>query len=172
MINRWLKDSNKKIQSSSPTNTYLYFEPQMGTMFQVLLPVDVDEDRAFAAAQAITSLPDGKKPIQVTILNVQEKVDVADDSGGASSETWYNEHDFPESVTKVEEFLKNSGFVVEKRREHSDPAKKIIEIANEINADRIVMSGRKKSPVGKVLFGSVTQAVLLNGNVPVTVIAV
>jgi hypothetical protein len=62
------------------------------------------------------------------------------------------------------------GVAVEKRRVHGEPAEEILTAADEISADRIVMCGRKKTPVGKVLFGSVTQSVLLNAETPVTVI--
>lgn len=43
-----------------------------------------------------------------------------------------------------------------------NPADKIIQYSEKIDADYIVMSGRKKSPTGKALFGSVLQSVLLD----------
>jgi nucleotide-binding universal stress UspA family protein len=49
------------------------------------------------------------------------------------------------------------------------PADAIIETADELDADLIVLAGRKRSPAGKALFGSVTQAVILNSNRPVLV---
>jgi nucleotide-binding universal stress UspA family protein len=58
------------------------------------------------------------------------------------------------------------------RREHGDPAKLIRDISKESGVDRIVMSGRKRSPTGKALFGSVTQSVLLDSEIPVTVTTV
>lgn len=51
-----------------------------------------------------------------------------------------------------------------------DVGKKIVEYADEHNARYIVMGGRKRSPVGKALFGSVTQFVLLNTERPVVTV--
>lgn len=48
-----------------------------------------------------------------------------------------------------------------------DPADEIIDYARENNASYVVVGGRKRSPVGKALFGSVTQSVLLNTSRPV-----
>jgi len=139
-------------------------------MFEILLPVDPDEGRALAAADAVLSLPDAAQSVQVTILSVQEEVDVTDTEGGkVSSEEWYEKTDFPASAESVKEYLEDEGVAVAMRREHADPAETIVETASEIGADRIVMSGRKRSAVGKALFGSVTQSVLLQSEVPVTV---
>lgn len=140
---------------------------------RVLLPVDNDEDRALAAAEAVTVLPDAADAVQVTLLNVQPELDVHSGDGGVvRSEDWYDEDDYPPSVDAVEERLQAAGVTVERRREHADPATAIVEVAEELDADRIVMAGRKRTPVGKVLFGSVTQSVLLNAPMPVTVVAV
>lgn len=48
-----------------------------------------------------------------------------------------------------------------------DVSAKIIGYAAEHDARYIVMGGRKRSPIGKAIFGSVTQSVLLNANRPV-----
>lgn len=53
-----------------------------------------------------------------------------------------------------------------------DPTEAILEAAAELDARYVVVGGRKRSPTGKALFGSVTQSVLLNAAVPtVTVMA-
>ncbi len=44
----------------------------------------------------------------------------------------------------------------------------IIRIAEETDADRVMISGRKRSSVGKAMFGSTAQEVLLNAPCPVT----
>jgi nucleotide-binding universal stress UspA family protein len=50
------------------------------------------------------------------------------------------------------------------------PGKKIVEYAGEVDARYLVIGGRSRSPVGKALFGSVTQSVLLNTERPVVTI--
>lgn len=47
------------------------------------------------------------------------------------------------------------------------PASEIVSYAEEHEARYVVVSGRKRSPAGKALFGSVTQSVLLNASCPV-----
>lgn len=47
------------------------------------------------------------------------------------------------------------------------PDVKILSIANRIGADYVVVGGRRRSPVGKALFGSVLQSILLNADMPV-----
>lgn len=47
------------------------------------------------------------------------------------------------------------------------PSSEILDYADTVNAGYVALSGRKRSPVGKALFGSVTQSVLLNADRPV-----
>lgn len=47
------------------------------------------------------------------------------------------------------------------------PAPRLVDYADQNDARYIVVSGRKRSPTGKVLFGSTTQSILLNANCPV-----
>jgi nucleotide-binding universal stress UspA family protein len=138
---------------------------------KILLPIDSESDRAIAAANAVTTIPNAAEVVEVLILNVENKINVTGEDGGmVKSKDWYDESDFPQSVQQALEVLEKAGISTKKRREHGDSAETIINVANEINADRIIMAGRNQTPVGKVLFGSVTQAVLLNARKPVTVI--
>lgn len=137
----------------------------------VLLPVDADPHRATAAAETVITIPNAAEAVEVTVLNVESEVNVTGGDGGTvKSEDWYDETDFPASVQQAMDVLADAGISAEKRREHGEPAKAIIEVADELDADRIIMAGRNQTPVGKVLFGSVTQSVLLSGDTPVTVI--
>lgn len=139
-------------------------------MYHILLPIDRDEERATAAAETITGLPGPTEQLKVTLMNVQEKVEVnTGDSGRISTEDMYDETDFPAAVLRARNVLEERGVTIDLRREHDSPSKAIINVADELDVDQIVMSGRKRTSVGKVIFGSVTQGVLLNATVPVTV---
>ncbi len=50
------------------------------------------------------------------------------------------------------------------------PAAEILEYADEVDARYLVIGGQKRSPVGKALFGSTTQKVLLGAERPVVTI--
>lgn len=53
-----------------------------------------------------------------------------------------------------------------------DPADQILALADSIDARFVVLGGRKRSPTGKALFGSVTQSVILSADRPVVTIPV
>lgn len=48
-----------------------------------------------------------------------------------------------------------------------DPASQLVRYADEQDAQYIVIAGRKRSPTGKVIAGSVAQSVILNAGCPV-----
>jgi nucleotide-binding universal stress UspA family protein len=73
------------------------------------------------------------------------------------------------SVRRAREYLENAGVDVELQGTSGDPADAIIRTADQRDVDRIVIAGRKRSPTGKALFGSVTQKVILNTDRPVLV---
>lgn len=47
------------------------------------------------------------------------------------------------------------------------PAEKVVDYAAKQEARYITIAGRKRSPAGKVIFGSVSQSILLNAECPV-----
>lgn len=51
-----------------------------------------------------------------------------------------------------------------------DPTEEIMSLATRRNPRYLVIGGRKRSPAGKAVFGSVTQSVLLEANWPVVTV--
>ena len=51
-----------------------------------------------------------------------------------------------------------------------DVGSAITDFADEVGADRIVVGGRRRSPVGKAVFGSTAQAIMLAASCPVTLV--
>ena len=49
----------------------------------------------------------------------------------------------------------------------NEPAIDIIDVAREVDADFIVIGLRRRSPVGKLILGSIAQQVLLDADCPV-----
>ena len=49
----------------------------------------------------------------------------------------------------------------------NDPATDLLEVAEQVNADLIVIGLRRRSPVGKLLLGSNAQKILLEAGIPV-----
>lgn len=138
-------------------------------MYRVVLPVDDDENRALTAAETIVSLPGAGDELEVLILNVFEDFKVADDTGSITAAEIFDDTEPPETVETIRQYLEGEEISVTVEREIGDPAKTILEVSDESDADAIVISGRRRSPTGKVLFGSVVQSVLLSSDIPVIV---
>lgn len=138
-------------------------------MYRVLLAVDGDETRAERTANAVVDLPIDTGTVQAVILNVFEEFDVSDEGARIRSEDLFDPETIPDSVTLAQHILETAGITTDTRREHGEPGELITDTADQIDADLIVMSGRKQTPIGKVLFGSVTQAVMLSSARPVLV---
>ena len=51
-----------------------------------------------------------------------------------------------------------------------DPPGRILAAAADSDSDHVFMTGRKRSPTGKAVFGDTTQAVLLGASCPVTLV--
>jgi nucleotide-binding universal stress UspA family protein len=52
--------------------------------------------------------------------------------------------------------------------DEDDVGEAIVEVADETDADLLVVGGRSRSPTGKAVFGSTAQEVMLNASCPVT----
>ncbi|WP_416838527.1 universal stress protein [Haloferax sp. DFSO52] len=71
-------------------------------------------------------------------------------------------------IRNVTEKLEAADIQYEIRGPVGDHAKKLVELTTEVDADRLLVGGRKRSPTGKAVFGSLAQEVMLESPCPVT----
>lgn len=128
----------------------------------ILVAVDKKSDRAertlkFAAEEAklrdmpvyvVHSLPGGSKTSDEDIFEAEKTL------------SW------------AVSILRKEGAEGEKRLliRGNEPAQDIVDFADEIDAKLIVIGVRKRSPTGKLLFGSVARDIILHANKPVVCI--
>jgi nucleotide-binding universal stress UspA family protein len=129
-------------------------------MYRVLLPVDADKRQALTQADAVSDLPEASRTVEVTLLRVFDDI-------AANEETEMVDPTRVVSVTEVSDRLDAEDVPFELRGAVGDTGDTILEVADEVDADLIVLGGPDRSPIGKAVFGSVGQYVLLNANRPV-----
>ena len=126
-------------------------------MYHVLFAVDTNEDRAETLVNNVLTLPDPAEHVQVTVFHC-----FTDNPEGTSVGQL-------KSVRGVVDRLEDAGVDHTLMEASGDPVTEIVKMADELDVDAIYISGRKKSPAGKVLFGSVTQGVALSTERPVVI---
>jgi nucleotide-binding universal stress UspA family protein len=124
-------------------------------MKRILVCVDTDTERAKKQVESITSLPLETKEVEIITYHVFR---AGDDDVKAEN---------LRSVAKVVEALENAGLSSTVTQSNGDATRNILDKAKEVDADVISLAGRKRSPTGKALFGSVTQDVILKADRPV-----
>lgn len=118
-------------------------------MYDIVVGVDRDEERAVAQGREILAMPFDPADVTVTIIHA-----FGDNPAGASVSQ-------VRAVRRIQDLLEEADVEVVLEESSGDPAVAILDVAEEVDADLIVVAGRKRTPTGKVLFGSVTQGVIL-----------
>ena len=127
-------------------------------MYEIVAAIDDNEQRAKAQAEAIADMPLDFSDVRVTILH-----DFTDNPSGASVTQ-------VASVRRANEIFEDAGIdVVLEEAGSDDPAATVLQFADEYDADLVAVAGRKRSPTKKVVFGSVSQEIILNTHRPVLV---
>lgn len=126
-------------------------------MYEVLLCVDADAASLDRQVDAVTALPDASDSVHVTVCHV-----FGDNPSGASATQ-------VGSVRRALDGLEAADIETSVAEASGDPTDAILRAAAERDADAIYLGGRKRSPAGKALFGSVAQSVLLSADRPVQV---
>ncbi|WP_135305187.1 universal stress protein [Haloarcula amylovorans] len=150
-------------------------------MYRVLLPVDTNESRARAQSETILELPVAAGDITVDVLHVYENVSTNDPQWAAGeeftesfdeemAETVRTTDRIPSSVETAVDLFESSDYEFTVHERRGEPAVEILEFAAGQDSDMIILGISRRSPVGKVLFGSVAQAVILESDRPVMVV--
>lgn len=124
-------------------------------MTTIITGVDTDTDRAHAVADEIIGLLG--TDVQVVLVH-----SFGENPEGASISQIG-------AARQARSRLEDHGIDVTYEERSGDPADAIHRVADEYNADVICVAGRKRSPTGKAVFGSVTQDVILGTDRPVLV---
>jgi len=148
-------------------------------MYRVLLPVDENEPRARTQVISVLELPASADELTVDIVHIHEEVSMGDAewAAGGFSEEYEDEMEavrennrFPSSVETAVERLESADVEYTVHELDGDPADAVLAFADDHDSDVIVLGVGNRSPVGKVLFGSVAQTVILESDRPVTVV--
>jgi nucleotide-binding universal stress UspA family protein len=125
-------------------------------MYRILAAIN-DTEQMHAQIDAIEDLLDVSDEVTVYLLHV-----FTDNPSGASVHQ-------VEAIREAMDRLDSIDVDVQPIETSGEPSVQILEQAAEHDVDQICIGGRKRSPTGKALFGSVSQDVLLSTGTPVLV---
>ncbi|SEH16349.1 Nucleotide-binding universal stress protein, UspA family [Natronorubrum sediminis] len=73
-----------------------------------------------------------------------------------------------QTIIDLRETIEESDLEYEVRGGIGEHGPTIVDLATSVDADRVIVGGRRRSPTGKAVFGSTAQEVLLSAPCPVT----
>ncbi|MFN8167380.1 MAG: universal stress protein [Candidatus Nanopelagicales bacterium] len=116
--------------------------------------------------------PEGKAALQRAVEEAGQRsarlIVINSHKGGAALDKG-TAIELDESLSEVHALLHDSGVEHEVRQlvRGEDPSDDLIAVAEEVDADLIVIGLRRRTPVGKLILGSNAQQVLLDATCPV-----
>ena len=141
-------------------------------MNTVLLAIgSEDESRLEELAETATSVIDSNGRVVLLHVFDRERYDTIETQLNIDPNSEVTPDDVSQRsriVADVAERLERANVNYEVRGVLGDAADNILEEAEALNADLVVVGGRNRSATGKALFGSTAQRVLLGADCPVT----
>ena len=138
---------------------------------RVLVPIDGSEQAWNALEYAIRERPDDEIVV-LNVINPMEGVYATDAMGGDYWEGWYDnaEERAERLFEEARDVAGGMDASVETASATGQPARTIVEYAEEHDVDHIVIGSHGRSGVSRILLGSVAESVVRRANVPVTIV--
>lgn len=131
-----------------------------------------DDDRLETLARTVVQVakPTGATVVLTHVFTDDEFTDFAErlDSPRATEEDIDNIVDRHKSVRYMEHQFDQHDVDYDVRGFVGNAAEKLVALAGDRDADRLIVSGHTRTRVGKALFGSTAQTILLEAPCPVT----
>ncbi len=127
-------------------------------MYTILVPIHPDRHGVDNQVSAITSLPNAQE-VKAVLFHA-----FSDNPQGLSVSQ-------VGAVRHAKEALEKAGVAVELEESSGPAVFEILHLAKRLDVNMICIGGRKRSPVGKALFGSVAQGIILGADRPVMICA-
>jgi len=139
----------------------------LSTLLVAIGPGDADRLESLANAVIEVAAPTGAT---VVVLHAFEEDDFADvrkrldDSDATATEAARRQ----KTVRELTTALDDADVAFEVRGGVGGKSEAIVSAADDVDADRVFVAGRNRSPTGKAVFGSTAQSVMLAAPCPVT----
>lgn len=100
---------------------------------------------------------------ELHVVHVRDREEVEDAGGGTETILEGAASDAANIAAEVADEFVPVGRI-------GNPAQELVNYTNTVEARYLVLGGRKQTPIGKALFGNVTQSVLLSTEIPVVTV--
>jgi nucleotide-binding universal stress UspA family protein len=143
----------------------------LNTILVAVGPGDADRAEELAEAAVEVAAPSNATVVLAHVFTDEEYDDVLDRLEFDTEQTEVSPNEVAKrhaTIRTLADSLDAYEVEFEIRGAVGDHGETIVDLAEELNADRVLVGGRKRSPTGKAVFGSVAQTVMLSAPCPVT----
>jgi len=137
-------------------------------MYTVLVPVGAKKAGVSRAVETVTGFP-GSDEIEVVIVHVSKDIDVVGSDGG-HVKIDHQDLSLPDAVEDAIAGFESAEIPVSFELRSGDPVDEILEIITEREVDHVIIPDKRRTPLGKVVFGGTTLPLVRDSPAPVTVV--